>query len=142
MTPAGYERLQTWACEIVEVLVEGVKWRQEGDERHAIGQGGLSINTRLGYWHSHSASKGGKTPISLVELLKGCSTAEARKWCEAWLTAHPGTGSISTGNSEDDHAIANAIIALQIINKLVDPCDTPVEIYLKSRAITGPIPEW
>src|SRR4051812_12542487 len=54
MTPADLERAGTWLIEIVNTLIEDVRWRQEGDEHHAVGQGGLSINTRKGGWYQHS----------------------------------------------------------------------------------------
>ena len=65
MNAADEERLNTWTCEIVDAIVEGVQWRQEGDERRVLGQGGLSVNTRTGAWYHHSAGKGGWSAIAL-----------------------------------------------------------------------------
>jgi hypothetical protein len=66
-----------------EAIVEGVEWRQEGDERRALGQGGLSVNTRTGAWYHHSAGKGGWSAIALIKLLKECAYKEASAWGDA-----------------------------------------------------------
>ena len=93
MTPAELERANTWLIEITEALIEGVKWREEGDEHHALGQGGLTINTRKGCWHQHSTGKGGWNALSLVaQILRlRCSgssgvartVSAVSSWCRA-----------------------------------------------------------
>ena len=139
MTPTDLERLSTWTVEVIEALVEGVRWRQEGDERRALNHGGLTINERKGCWYSHSAGKGGVSVLPLIRLLKSCSQAEATDWGKAWLHSHPGTGS---GTSADDAEpeIDNAAIAQEIIAKLLDPAGTAVTDYLNSRSINRVLP--
>jgi hypothetical protein len=58
MTPAELERANTWLLKIGDTL-ESVEWHQEGDQNHAVGQGGLRINLRTGGWHQHFTHKGG-----------------------------------------------------------------------------------
>jgi hypothetical protein len=108
VTPTDLERLSTWTVEVVEALVEGVRWRQEGDERRALNHGGLTINVRKGCWYLHSAGKGGVSVLPLIRLLKSCSQGEATAWGEAWLRSHPGTGRAVVGDGEDDREIENA----------------------------------
>src|SRR4051795_1348650 len=115
MSPADIERASTWLIEIVETIMEGVKWRLEGDEHHASGQGGLTINTRKGCWFSHSAGKGGWNAISLVTFLKTCDSSTATQWVVAFLRAHPGTGSTVPGDSDDEREIENAALAQEIV---------------------------
>src|SRR5262249_39972144 len=121
--------------------IEGVAWRQEGDERRAVGQSGLTINARKGCWYAHAAGKGGVSVLPLIQLLKSCSRAEAMTWGKSWLRSHPGTGSAVAGDGEDDREIGYAAIAQELIAKLVDPVGTPAETYLRSRGIAGALPE-
>jgi hypothetical protein len=133
MNAADEERLNTWICEIVDAIVEGVQWRQEGDERRALGQGGLSVNTRTCAWYHHSAGKGGWSAISLIKLLKGCDYMEASAWGDAWLKSHGGAGAGITNG--DDAAIESAAIAQEILDKLMDPAGTRAISYARSRGI-------
>src|SRR3954469_8582762 len=130
MTPAELERANTWLLEIVDVLIEGVKWRQEGDENHAVGQGGLSINFRKGCWHQHSTHKGGWNALSLVAHLRNCNAASATEWLALFLKSHPGTGTVPAGDDED-REIESAETTQEIIDKLVSPEGTPAEAYLR-----------
>src|SRR4051795_2046837 len=70
MAPAELERANTWLLDIVDTLSEGVKWRQEGHQNHAVDQGGLSINLRKGCWQQHSTHKGGWNTLLLVAHLE------------------------------------------------------------------------
>jgi hypothetical protein len=135
MNAADEERLNTWISEIVEAIVEGIQWRQEGDERRALGQGGLSVNTRAGAWYHHSAGKGGWSAISLIQLLKGCAYKEASAWGDTWLRAHSGTGAGATSTNGDDTAIESAAIAQEILDKLVTPAGTQASSYVRARSI-------
>jgi len=139
MTPAELERLNSWAVEIVEALVEHVKWRQEGEERRALNCGGLTLNLRKGCWYSHAASKGGVSVLPLIRLLKGCSHKEAMAWGQAWLRAQPGTGS-SAGTADDEPEIDSAAIAQELLAKLVNPFGTPAGAYLNARGLHRPLP--
>src|SRR5215213_3773954 len=62
-----------WFLEIVDTLSEGVKSRQEGDQNHAIGQGGLRINLRKDCWHPHSTHKGGGNALLFLAHLRRCN---------------------------------------------------------------------
>src|SRR5271165_1507430 len=136
LSAAEEERLRSWAIEIVEMLIPGVKWRDEGSERRAVGQGGLSIN-KTGAWYHHAAGKGGWSGISLIEHLAGCSRADAEERAKAWLSTHPGTGDCGA-DGEGDINIAE--YAREIIAKAVDPLGTAAEVYLRSRGIAPPYP--
>ena len=127
MSPAELERANTWLIEFVETIIEGVKWRREGDEHHVIGHGGLSINTKKGCWFQHSTGKGGWTVIQLVALLKGYSNTAATEWVGAFLRSHAGTGSTIPGDGDHGHEIESAALAQEIIDKLVDPAGTPAK---------------
>src|SRR4051794_23947660 len=120
MMPGELERLNTWSIEIVETLIENVRWRQEGDERRVLGSGGLTINVRKGCWFSHSADKGGVSVLPLIQLLKACNSKDAQKWGTAWLKSHAGTGSAVPDDNDYGREIDNAIIAQDIIDRLVD----------------------
>src|SRR3954447_1395971 len=108
MSPADLERAGTWITEIVETILEGVTWRREGDEYRTSGHGGLTINAQRGCWYQHSSGKGGWSVISLVVLLKGCDNAAAAAWVEAFLRAHPGTGSTTLGDGDDEREVESA----------------------------------
>ena len=76
-TAGDEERLRSWIFEVVEALVEGARWRTEGDERRLLGHAGLTINMRTGAWYAHGSGCGGWSVIPLIGLLKVCSRAEA-----------------------------------------------------------------
>ena len=142
MTPAELERANTWFIEIVETIVENVQWCREGDECRAVGHGGLSINTRKGCWHQHSTGNEGWSVVPLVMHLKGYDNAAATEWVEVFLRAHPGTGRAIAGEHDQEREIESAALTQAIIDKLLDPTGTPAEVYLRSRGITGPIPDF
>jgi putative DNA primase/helicase len=130
MNASDEERLNSWIVEIVEALVDGVQWRQEGDERRAIGLGGFSVNTRSGAWYSHTHGTGSYSTIPLIKLLKSCGYPEAQSWAETWLKAHPGTGAGIIANG-DDIAIEHAAIAKHVIDQLIDPVGTMVQTHVQ-----------
>ena len=141
LSAADLERARSWSTEIGrDLLPADTVWRQEGEEWRPKGTStGLSINGRHGAWYSHARAAGGWSPLSLVRFIRGCSKAEALTWISFWLSAHPGTGSIlDTG--DDVMEIERAEIAKAIIARLTPISDTPGESYLRSRAITGPLP--
>jgi hypothetical protein len=142
LSPAEFERLDTWLQEITEALCDGrVHWSSEGDERKARGKnlGGLSINVRKGCWYCHAKGKGGG-PVELILFLKGgCNRADAVQWAQAWLKSHPGIGKAGEA-SERCPEIDAAEIAQGLIEGLVEPVGTPAEAYLQSRGITIPPP--
>ncbi len=134
MDAAGEERLGSWICEVIETLVETVNWREEGFERRALGQGGLTVNTRSGAWYQHGAGKGGYRVLPLIQLLKGCTYRAAVEWGDAWLRSHPGTGAGVTGGG-DDAEIDSAAITQDLLDKLEPPAGTHADTYLRSRGI-------
>jgi putative DNA primase/helicase len=138
MTAGEEERLRSWIAEIIEALIEGVRWRQEGDEKRALNQGGLTINVRSGCWYNHSTGEGGWSALSLIEFLNRDGRAEAESWAAAWLNNHPGRGSCAT--ADDDIEIEHAIAARDILYRLIEPAGTPAETYLRSRGISGELP--
>ena len=142
MTPADEERLRSWVFEIVETLIEGVAWRQEGAEKRAVGQAGLTINVKSGAWYSHGLGRGHWSTIPLIELLRNCDRNQALSWAEAWLQAHPGTGSIGdAGDADDDNTVpGSAAYARDLLTRTFDPAGTVAETYLRSRAIRGTLP--
>jgi hypothetical protein len=85
MTPADFERLRSWAVDIAATLLPGRKFRDEGDERRFIGEGGLSINRKNGAWFHHAAGTGSLSTAALVAHIKKCRKADAERWAEAWL---------------------------------------------------------
>jgi hypothetical protein len=137
------ERFRTWTLEVAKVLLSAdVTWRAEGDEHRPGGsKTGLSINGRNGLWYAHADGRGGWEPVSLVEYLKKCDRAEATAWAAAWLREHAGTGSIG-GTDDDAWEIEKVEIARRVIDQLVPAEGTPVETYLRSRGIAGPIPSF
>jgi len=40
MNATQEERLNTWSIEIIEALIQDLRWREEGSEKRALGQGG------------------------------------------------------------------------------------------------------
>ena len=85
MTPADEERLRSWIFEVTAALVENISWRQEGNERRAVGQGGLVISMRNGCWYSHTLGCGHWSVLPLIELLRNCRRREGISWAQAWL---------------------------------------------------------
>lgn len=141
LTAQDDERLRTWLVEIAETILDGVQWQQEGDEFRAKGHGGLTINVAKRCWYLHSEGKGGISAIHLIEQLKRCSASEALAWAKSWAQAHPGVGR-HAGTDEHDLETHSAPIAQDIINHLVEPAGTIAETYLRSRGITGPLPDF
>src|SRR5215217_277268 len=140
MTPAELERANTWLLEIGDAL-ESVEWHQEGDQNHAVGQGGLPINLRKGGWHQHSTHKGRRNALLFVAHLRSCNAVSATKWLALFLTSYPGSGTVPAGDAED-REIDRAPTTLQIIDTSVSPEATPAATDLWSRNILGPIPDF
>jgi putative DNA primase/helicase len=140
VSPAEFERLRSWTLEIAAELLPSVKWRDEDDERRFLGQGGFSVNRPTGAWFSQAASKGGRSPISLIMFLAGLDYAATLAWAENFLETHPGTGSCDGGTDHPEHPGSRAA-ALEIAEKLTDPAGTPAELYLRSRRLEPPYPQ-
>jgi Protein of unknown function (DUF3631) len=139
MKPADLSRLQTWIIEIAATLLPSdTQFSDEGGERKYHGHGGLWINLLSGLWFSHAESKGGAA-LQLIAHLKKSSIADAIKWAEHWLAAHPGNGRCAAAHNDD--GLASATIARDILERLVDTIGTPAELYLQSRAIVAPFPD-
>jgi hypothetical protein len=138
LTPADGERLSTWQLDIVRTINPDAKVRAEGDERRVIGIGigGLSISAAAGVWYCHSAGKGGG-PVELIEFLRECSETDAVVWARAFLKSHPGTGELTLANHPE---IDIAELARGLLDRLVDPADTPAIAYQKARGILIPPP--
>src|SRR5215213_6895306 len=119
MIPAELKRANTWPLEIVDTLSEGVKWRQEGDQNHAAGQGGLRINLRKGCWHQHSTHKGRRNALLFVAHLRSCNAVSATEWLALFLTSHPGSETVPAGDAED-REIDRAETTQEIIDKAGD----------------------
>src|SRR5215208_2787988 len=121
-------------------LSEGVKWRQEGDENHAVDQGGLSINLRKGCWHQHSTHKDGWNALLLAAHLRSYNAVSATKWLALFLKSHPGSGTVPASDDKD-REIDRAQTTQEVIDKSVSPEATPAATYLRSRNTLGPIPD-
>jgi hypothetical protein len=141
VTSADEERLRSWVFEVVEALVEGITWRQEGAERRAIGQAGLTINTKHRCWYHHGLGRGHWSVLPLIELLRNCNRQEALSWASAWLQSHVGRGQVGDAGAEDDDNVVpgNAAYAKELLERAVDPAGTAAD-YLRSRGITGTLP--
>src|SRR3954453_20890809 len=127
MTPAELARANTWLLEIGDTL-ESVEWHQEGDQNHAVGQGGLRINLRKGGWHQHSTHKGRWNALLFVAHLRSCNAVSATKWLALFLTSHPGSGTVPAGDAED-REIDRAPTTLQIIDTSVRKLTRPRPTY-------------
>jgi Protein of unknown function (DUF3631) len=139
MNPADIERLQTWVTEIAETLLPvGTRFHDEGGERKFHGQAGLWINLRSGLWFSFAANTGGAA-LQLIAQLKQVDAPDAIKWAEAWLAAHPGSGSCEAIHEE--FGPASAAIVRDILDRLIDVTNTPAEAYLRSRKVETPFPD-
>ena len=92
-------------------------------------------------WFEHSTRKGGHDVVSLVKYLKNYDDASAIQLNSGILHSHPGIGS-AVLDVEEDRVIERAEITQEIFGRLVDPGGTPAEIYLQSRGITGPLPDF
>lgn len=137
-----FVRGRTWLFEIVLTLLgdeagwtdTGTGWRRF--DRH----GGLSINVNKAVWFRHSDRKGGISPLKLIALLR--PGTDPRQWLAAWLLAHPGTGSCTVvdGDEDDELDPASALIAARMLTELVAVEGTVGERYLRSRALVPPYP--
>jgi hypothetical protein len=86
LSAAEYERARTWLLDIAETVLADTHYRDEGAERRFTARGGLVINKRSGAWCSHSAQRGGYSPITFIVFLKQCSADEAGVWLKAFLS--------------------------------------------------------
>ena len=141
LSAADYERARSWALDIAETLLD-VQYRDEGDDRRFLTQGGLVVNRKSGAWYSHSAGRGGYSALALVMFLKRCSADEAVAWITAFLSAHPGTGSCDGAPNDDaDDTPASAAQAREYFDILVDGIvGTASGSYATSRKLDPPFP--
>jgi hypothetical protein len=144
LSAADYERLQSWAVEIACTLLPGVASSVEGNDLRLNGHGGLVVHRHRGCWYSYSEGRGGSA-LELISLLGGYSRKEAIEWAAAWLEAHPGTGSCTEVDSDDDDdasqvlAHHNKYKCEEVLRNAVAVTGTNAEVYLaQERSIPGP----
>jgi hypothetical protein len=140
LSAAEYETARTWALDIAETLLADNHYRDEGDERRFTARGGLLINKRSGAWYSHSAQRGGYSPITFIVFLKQCSADEAVVWLKAFLSAHPGNGNCDGAPEDDDDTPASAAQAQEFLDNLIDVIGTSSGSYAAARKLDPPYP--
>jgi hypothetical protein len=138
LTPADYERLGTWTTAIAAALLPGVAWRDEGDERRFVGQGGLLVNRRTGHWYSVSTRHGGGC-LTLIEFLRKGNRADALRFAEEWLAAHDGIG--DCGSDPDGYSRGSVNLAEDVRARMVPIAGTDAEKYLRSPHLKPPWPD-
>jgi hypothetical protein len=148
LTPEDGERLRSWSIEIAASLLPDSAQRDEGHDRRFGDTGGLVIDKSRGCWWSYAAGRGGWSTIKLISLLKdGWSAAEVEKWALAWLANHPGTGSCTGGDVDDDGlgdgaaSRARSEFAREILDNSIPIEGTPAADYLASRGVHGTYPD-
>jgi len=148
LSPADYERLQSWTVEIACALLPDVAPSVEGNDLRFNGHGGLVVHRHRGCWYSYAEGRGGSV-LELICLLRGYSRTEAIEWAAAWLEAHPGTGSCTEVGSEDDDAASQVLAhhnkykCEEVLRDAVAVTGTIAEVYLaQARGIPGPYPDW
>ena len=148
LSPADYERLQSWTVEIACALLPDVAPSVEGNDLRFNGHGGLVVHRHRGCWYSYAEGRGGSV-LELICLLRGYSRTEAIEWAAAWLEAHPGTGPCTEVGSDDDDAASQVLAhhdkykCEEVLRNAVAVTGTIAEVYLtQARGISGPYPDW
>jgi len=146
LTTEDEARLNTFILEIANDLYGGSEpWEDHGDERHFPGWGGLYVNKLTGAWcvMGGGPSDAGWTALKLIMLLKACSYDEAVGFAIAWLESHPGFGSVTGYDDDEDRESlskqrANAARVEEIRERKVPAAGTGGETYLRSRGCWSP----
>jgi hypothetical protein len=144
LSAADYERLQSWAVEIACTLLPGVAPYVEGNDLRFNGHGGLVVHRHRGCWYSYAEGRGGSV-LELISLLGRYSREDAIQWAIAWLASHPGTGSCTEIDNDDEDGASRALAAHnkfeceQALKNSVAVAGTNAEVYLtQARGIPGP----
>jgi hypothetical protein len=103
--------------------------------------GSFYVNAASGSWCDKATDDGGDI-IHLVAYLKGISNNDARKWLAGWLglTSNFSPTARAANISKESSTASNTKVRKTDLTKLlqgvVDPPNTPVDVYLQSRGLS------
>ena len=126
-------RLTTFMPDIAHALLPpGTPVHTGNGETRFRRKGSLKLDAS-GRWYDHEAGTGSRGGLSLVKhLLPPGSPLDARAWSREWLSAHPGTGSLTVESDAETAAREKwlAEYAQRALDELVDITGTTAETYL------------
>ena len=129
VSPEEIRRLNSWAGVIAQSLRPDSPFARTAEGIRLGRKGSLSI-TADARWFDHEVGTGGHDALSLIRLLRGCSSEAAIFWALRWLEQHLGDCDLHV--EVDAEAVAETSArrtawALQVLDDATDPFGTPAE---------------